>query len=74
VTFNATVAQFHADREHAVAGLREQLRACAAGACAGRPDWSSLVVDGPREVAGVSGRPLYVWMATVETSLGYPVD
>ena len=73
MTFHATVAHFHADREHAVAGLREQLRTCAAGASAGRPDWSSLVVDGPREVAGDSGRLLYVWIATVETSLGQPV-
>ncbi|NEK59894.1 hypothetical protein GCU56_18730 [Geodermatophilus sabuli] len=73
MTFHATVAHRSCDREQAVAGLREQLRASAARASAGAPDWSSLVVGDPVPVTGDDDRTWYVWLATVETTLGHPV-
>jgi hypothetical protein len=70
VTFHATVAHPYSDRERAVAGLREELRQVAARASAGAPDWSSLVVGEPHEITDAHSRTWYVWLATVETSLG----
>ena len=70
VTFHATLAQIDSDRERAVAALREELRTFTAAAAAGTPDWSSLVVEGPTVVTAYRGDALYVWMATVATSIG----
>jgi hypothetical protein len=72
VTFHATVAHRVADRARAEVALRERLREMTAGACAGTPDWSSLVIQGPSEVTVAEGRALYVWMATVDTTLAGP--
>ena len=72
MTFHATVAHRVADRAHAEAALREQLREMTASASAGTPDWSSLVIQGPSEVTVPEGRALYVWMATVDTTLAGP--
>jgi len=70
VTFHATVAHLDADRERAGAALREELRTFTAAASAGTPDWSSLVIEGPTVVSDYRGEALYVWVATVATTIG----
>jgi hypothetical protein len=56
-------------RDRATAGLRGQLRETVAGAGAGVPDWTTLVVEGPTEVEGHHRRVWFVWTAKVEPDL-----
>ncbi len=64
--FTATAAYPYVDRDRATAGLRGQLRETVAGAGAGVPDWTTLVVEGPTEVEGLHRRVWFVWTAKVE--------
>jgi hypothetical protein len=54
VSFTATAAYPYVDRDRATAGLRGQLRGIVAGAGAGVPDWTTLVVEGPTAIKGLS--------------------
>src|SRR4051812_2972285 len=65
----ATAAYPYVDRDRATAGLRGQLREILAGAGAGVPDWTTLVVEGPTEVEGLHRRVWIVWTATVLPAL-----
>ena len=71
--FTARFALPRLDESRAVAALRGELREQAAARWQ-VPDWSTLEVSGPVEVAGASGRVWYRWAATVEatTSLRLP--
>jgi hypothetical protein len=64
VIYKAAAALAHANRESATAGLRGQLRimAVAAGAT---PDWTTLAVAGPTEMAGTEDRMRFEWTASV---------
>jgi hypothetical protein len=65
VIFRAASALPYNDRARAVAGLRGQLRlmVLAGGAT---PDWLTMSVEGPVEVAGLHGAVWFEWTATVE--------
>jgi hypothetical protein len=77
--YRAIAALPFSNREQAVARLRDQLRVMAL-AGGGRPDWSSLVVEGPTEAPGPRGRTWFEWSATVVSDGGrdlvrhHPVD
>ena len=62
--YRAAAALPHEDRARALDGLRGQLRimAMAAGAT---PDWTTLTVAGPDEVAGAQARTRFEWHASV---------
>ena len=62
--YRAAAALPDDDRQSAVDGLRGQLRimAVAAGAT---PDWTTLVVAGPVEMAGAEDRTRFEWTASV---------
>jgi hypothetical protein len=64
VISKAAAAPAHATRKSATAGLRGQLRimAVAAGAT---PDWTTLAVAGPTEMAGTEDRMRFEWTASV---------
>jgi hypothetical protein len=64
VIYRAAAALPHEDRNRALDGLRGQLRimAVAAGAT---PDWATLRVAGPDEVAGAQQRMRFEWHASV---------
>ena len=62
--YRAAAALPYEDRTRALAGLRGQLRimAVAAGTT---PDWTTLTVAGPDEVAGAQARMRFEWHASV---------
>jgi hypothetical protein len=62
--YRAAAALPHANRRRATDGLAGQLRimALAAGAT---PDWTTLAVTGPTEMAGVQDRARFEWTASV---------
>ena len=62
--YRAAAALPDGDRQSAVDGLRDQLRimAVAAGAT---PDWTTLAVAGPVEMAGAEDRTRFEWTASV---------
>src|SRR5215218_8820089 len=60
VSFTATAAYPYVDRDRATAGLRGQLRGIVAGAGAGVPDWTTLVVEGPTAIKGLHRRVWFV--------------
>jgi hypothetical protein len=64
VIYRAAAALPHEDRIRALDGLRGQLRimAVAAGTT---PDWTTLVVAGPDEVAGAQEPTRFEWHASV---------
>jgi hypothetical protein len=64
VIYRAAAALPHEDRTRALPGLRGQLRimAVAAGAT---PDWTTLSVVGPDEVAGALAPTRFEWRASV---------
>jgi hypothetical protein len=64
VIYRAAAALPHEDRSRALDGLRGQLRimAVAAGAT---PDWTTLRVAGPDEVADAQQRMRFEWHASV---------
>jgi hypothetical protein len=64
VIYRAAAALPDDDRQSAVDGLRGQLRimAVAAGAT---PDWTTLVVAGPVEMADAEDRTRFEWTASV---------
>jgi hypothetical protein len=64
VIYRAAAALPHENRAAALDGLRGQLRimAVAAGAT---PDWTTLIVAGPDEVAGAQQRMRFEWHASV---------
>lgn len=62
--FRAAIALPHDDRRRAVHGLRHQLRVMA-DAAAASPDWTSLTVTGPTEVAGAAREARFEWTASV---------
>jgi hypothetical protein len=64
VIYRAAAALPHEDRTRALPGLRGQLRimAVAAGAT---PDWTTLTVVGPDEVAGAQAPTRFEWHASV---------
>jgi hypothetical protein len=64
VIYRAAAALPHEDRTRALDGLRGQLRimAVAAGAT---PDWATLRVAGPDEVAGAQAPTRFEWHASV---------
>ena len=62
--YRAAAALPSDDRERATAELRGQLRVIAA-AVGSVPDWTTLVVDGPTELAEWSGQSWFEWSATV---------
>jgi hypothetical protein len=64
VIYRAAAALPDDDRQSAVDRLRGQLRimAVAAGAT---PDWTTLAVAGPVEMAGAEDRTRFEWTATV---------
>jgi hypothetical protein len=66
VILTATAVYPYVDRDRATAALRGQLRETVAGAGAGVPDWTTLVVEGPTEVEGHHRRVWFVWTATGE--------
>jgi hypothetical protein len=63
--YRAAAAYPYPHRERATAGLRGQLRLLTGGD-GFLPDWSTLVVEGPSEAAGLHGRIWFEWTATVE--------
>jgi hypothetical protein len=71
VTFTALVSTSCADREQAVRALQDQLRQTTARVAAGTPDWSTLVVQEPVEVADAQGRTRYLWLASAEAAQGW---
>jgi hypothetical protein len=64
VIYKAAAALPHDNRESAVDALRGQLRIMAV---AGRatPDWTTLAVVGPTEMAGAEDRTRFEWTASV---------
>jgi hypothetical protein len=71
VIYRAAAALPHDDRESAAAGLRGQLQimAVAAGAT---PDWTTLAVGGPTEMADAERWTRFEWTASVAVQ-GVPV-
>ena len=67
--YKAAAAYPYVDRERATAALRGQLRLIAL-AGGGRPDWSTLVVEGPIEAPGLRGRTWFEWTASVNADGG----
>ncbi len=65
MTFTATAAYPYIHEERATLALRAHLRELAAAA-GERPDWSTLAVVGPTEVAGARGVTWFEWVGTVE--------
>lgn len=65
MTYKATATLPFPNTDMAVSGLRGRLRMMAAenGAV---PDWSTLLVTGPTERAGLHGVVWYEWRATVD--------
>jgi hypothetical protein len=64
VIYQAAAALPHANREFATHGLGGQLRIMATAA-GGTPDWTTLAVMGPTEVAGAPERARFEWTASV---------
>jgi hypothetical protein len=64
VIYRAAAALPHEDRIRALDGLRGQLRIMAV-ATGATPDWTTLRVAGPTEVAGVQDRMRFEWRASV---------
>jgi hypothetical protein len=64
VIYRAAAALPHGDRTRALPGLRGQLQimAVAAGTT---PDWATLTVAGPEEVAGAQPPTRFEWHASV---------
>jgi hypothetical protein len=64
VIYRAAAALPHEDRNRALEGLRKQLRimAVAGGAT---PDWATLTLAGPDEMAGAQERIRFEWHASV---------
>jgi hypothetical protein len=71
VIYQAAAALPHDDRRSAAAGLRGQLQimVMAAGAT---PDWTTLAVVGPTEMAGAADGTQFEWRASVAVQ-GVPV-
>jgi hypothetical protein len=64
VIYKAAAALPHDDRESATVGLRGQLRIMAAAGGA-TPDWTTLAVAGPTEMAGTADGTRFEWTARV---------
>ena len=62
--YQAAAAVPHANSEWATYGLACQLRVMAVAAGA-TPDWTTLAVTGPTEVAGAQDRARFEWTASV---------
>lgn len=62
--YRAAAALPHEDRNRALDGLRGQLRIMAV-ATGATPDWTTLTVAGPDEVAGAAQRMRFEWHASV---------
>ena len=62
--YRAAAALPHENRTEALDGLRGQLRVMAVAAGA-TPDWTTLTVAGPDEVAGAQQRMRFEWHASV---------
>jgi hypothetical protein len=64
VVYRAAAALPHANREWAIHGLGVQLRIMAMAAD-GTPDWTTLAVTGPTEMADAPERARFEWTASV---------
>ena len=63
--YKAAAALSHDDRSSATQALRGQLRVMAVAAGA-TPDWQTLQVIGPMEMAGAEARSRFEWTASVD--------
>jgi hypothetical protein len=73
VIYKAAAALPHDDRELATDALRDQLRIMALAAEA-TPDWATLDVAGPTEMAGTEDRTRFEWTASVAVPGGIIFD
>jgi hypothetical protein len=64
VVYQAAAALPHANREWATYGLGGRLRIMAMAA-GGTPDWTTLAVTGPTEVADAPERARFEWTASI---------